>query len=181
MVLTKQFFFVKFLDILLMSSPDRRRQLVGHKKSGYCGHVPDTVYFDRPEHIEATIHHGKTNIEKRVPSVAASSHSPVELGCLSGDAEATHRDIDMLSKLSRPSSRLSCPVPDKLDRNKLSGYGGHKTNQHLQCGGNQGETKINESDRASLNVPKFSALPRLPLMRGPQRRQPTGFDVFLSI
>lgn len=172
---------------ITMSSPDRRRQQVGHKKVGYCGHVPYTVYFDRPEHIEATIHHGKTNLEKRYPSVPASSHSPVEMGCLSGDVEANTKDIAMLAKLSRPSSQLSghaspaLASTQKVDRTKISGYAGHKVSQHLYCGGNQGELKINESDKESMNVPKFDSLPRLPMMRGPQRRQPTGFDVFLSV
>jgi hypothetical protein len=168
-----------------MSSPDRRRQQVGHKKVGYCGHVPYTVYFDRPEHIEATIHHGKTNLEKRYPSVPPSSSSPVEMGCLTGDVEAQSKDLAMLTKLSRPSSQLSVhtspSTTQKLDRTKISGYGGHKVNQYQHCGGNQGVMKINESHKESLNVPKFEAIPRLPTIRGPQRRQPTGFDVFLTV
>lgn len=39
------------------ASNDRRMQLVGMRKSGYCGHVPKCIYYDR-ERLPASIHAG---------------------------------------------------------------------------------------------------------------------------
>eukprot|EP00744_Colponema_vietnamica_P014080 GILI01019732.1.p1 GENE.GILI01019732.1~~GILI01019732.1.p1 ORF type:complete len:363 (-),score=31.31 GILI01019732.1:82-1107(-) len=39
------------------ASNDRRIQLVGLRKSGYCGHVPKCIYYDR-ERLPASIHPG---------------------------------------------------------------------------------------------------------------------------
>lgn len=164
------------------NSPDRRRGIVGHRKIGYCGHVPETIFFERPTVVEVSIHPLKTgNVERRVPSVNHDHRaSPVEEGCVHLDAEARMKDASHLARLARPSMHSRAPSPLEQHRGPIAGYGGHRMGMHMMCGGAQGETKIQESNREPLLVPKFEPLPRMPLTRGPHRRNPVGFDVFLT-
>lgn len=173
------------------SSPDRRFQQVGHRKIGYCGHVPQMVYYDRRDVFEVALHGQKGNIEKRTPCLPNCSRSPVEQAGTCADTEAKAKDQSFLAVLSRPGTQSSSRplTSDSKHFHPIVGYGGHLPGQQSFCGGRQGNAKLTETlseSNASLTssslgaTQKFESLPRVPQIRGPTRKAPIGYDVFLT-
>lgn len=164
-----QLFFLVFM-------PDRRIEQVGHRKIGYCGHVPKIQQYDCETRIEVSIHplrHG--NIERRV--AASKAAAPISA------AAPTSATVDpMLARLSRPST-AAVPTQPHKDVVPPPGYGGHRQGSHMQCGGVSGTVKVNETDghlTKPSSQPKWEPLPAMSLPRGPVRQSPLGFDVFLT-
>ena len=150
--------------------PDRRIEQVGHRKIGYCGHVPKIQQYECDVRIEVSIHPLRQgNIERRVMNSKSSVSAAAPV-------------VDpMLSRLSRPSTAATT-LPSPAN-SPPPGYGGHRQGSHMQCGGVSGTVKVNETDghlsRPPTN-PKWEPLPVMSLPRGPVRQSPLGFDVFLT-
>lgn len=153
--------------------PDRRLDQVGHRKIGYCGHVPKLQQYDCDVRIEVSIHPLRQgNIERRVLNTAAAN----------GATSAPTVD-PLLARLSRPTTAATAMSPVPSAAAPVPGYGGHRQGSQQQCGGVSGTVKVNETDghlTRPSSTPKWEPLPAMPLPRGPIRQSPLGFDVFLT-
>jgi hypothetical protein len=157
---------------------DKRASQIGKRKPGYCGHIPENIYFERDSFVEAAIHPLRGNIERRVP-VAAQDLSSKERSPKKSQGADPLDEAHVLERLARcspPQNRERSPVREGLTPPKhIPGYGGHR----------QGVAEQQPRDTLRVvrgsSVPRYESIPRMPFVRGPTRVNPLGQDVFLSI
>lgn len=161
---------------------DKRLKLVGQRKSGYCGHVPQYVYYDQ-DLLPCSIHPPKLNGSNVPPKprkdsvLAGAPLSPIHGG------GATADDKELLEKLCHTTTKQSNEQGPK----QISGFSGHRAGNKFACGSSvNGPRKtdlIPDALEQQLVFPELGKprpIPRYPVIRGPARQSPLGWDVFLT-
>ncbi len=155
---------------------DRRIAQVGNRKNGYCGHVPENIYFIKPM-IPTFIHAPKMNVEPRpVPKV--------------DNRPPTAPQDPLLARLMMPVEcrRSTMGGTSASGKRHIPGYAGHKplsppaaaTAAAAIADGLDLTGSFSGASNNKSNSPSRTQFPRYPYVRGPQRKSPIGFDVFLT-
>jgi hypothetical protein len=151
---------------------DKRIAQVGNRKIGYCGHVPQNIYFEQPL-IPTCIHTPKMNVEPR-----PTPKTPADRSKEAADP--------LLEKLLTPCGSLQGTMGPKGTKH-IPGYAGHVPLSPRQASF-QGAANTSASrdfdgtasgGSSNSNSPHRS-FPRYPCARGPSRKAPIGYDVFLT-
>ena len=178
---------------------DRRIQLVGSRKSGYCGHVPQYVYFKQ---------------EQKNDSPKARNVSPLRDGNPANPSRASSVPLRQgsASRLSTTEDGVPKPTRDGPRRNAaeyyadppiqmfpfkkrehppapkfITGFGGHRAGHQFATGctvnGPRKSEMLPKALEQQLVFPQLgkpTPLPRYPVIRGPTRMSPLGHEMFLT-
>ena len=144
---------------------DKRIAQVGNRKIGYCGHVPQNIYFEQPM-IPTCIHAPKQNVEPR----PATAYPSVE-------SKRSQDDVLLDKLLIHPGGTTA--FVQAADSKRIPGYAGHVplSPRRAAADNRLGDSPTSVSQE---NSPSRSLRPRYPFARGPQRKAPIGYDVFLT-
>lgn len=163
------------------SSLDLRQRLVGRRKAGYCGHVPQYSQF--------TV----TSLNSTQAPRPATAQTGDAIGADREGFVARVRSATRIPSRTLPLwlTREGPPVPPTRGAHYLPiiGYCGHRHGEqfHTGCIYN-GERKSDVAADAMRTLAqhhypsgvKPARLPKYPVFRGPTRKTPTGYEVFLT-
>ena len=176
-------------EVSRIRAMDKRLALVGHRKAGYCGHVPQYVYFPPTGSDGASVARS-ASATAASPAPGSAGHLPrptstatlgpsassVPLGGGGGDG---HADLPpMYPYRERPQHE----VPKQI-----AGYCGHRATEKFRCGSTVNTQRKTDALPSQLEqqlvfpeLGKMQPIPRYPVIRGPTRKSPLGWECFLT-
>lgn len=180
---------------------DKRVQLVGRRKSGYCGHVPQYVYFEQARSPSPTKLSGDS-AARTSPRLFHGDVSYTTYLEMTGERRrAQSPTVQYPVRESSPSRATGptqheviaalchyAPPPKPRVPKQIVGYCGHREGLKFSCGSSTNAPRKTDllalaDTRPQLFSPELgkpTPIPVYPVIRGPTRAGPFGLESFLT-